>query len=89
MSTMVFEGILGKDLYSLIERLNADPEKSYTVTIEETIETEEDMPPEERISQRLIDAVEQSEEDIKAGRYTECKTNKEIDVFFEKILNEN
>ncbi|MBF0473982.1 MAG: hypothetical protein HQK91_06675 [Nitrospirae bacterium] len=86
MSLMVFEGVLGKDLSGLIASLNTDPEKSFTVTIEEI--EDEDMPPEEMISQKLIDAVKRSEEDIKAGRYTECKTNEDIDSFFKKILDE-
>jgi len=31
---------------------------------------------------------QRGEEDIKAGRYTECKTKKESEAFFKKILDE-
>lgn len=40
------------------------------------------------ISDELIESVKRSEEDIKAGRYTECKTKKESEAFFKKILDE-
>ena len=43
-------------------------------------------PPEEEISDELIDAVRKSEEDIKAGRFTECKTEKESDAFFNSVM---
>jgi len=94
MPTTVFKNIKGKKLLpDLVKKLKAEPDKIFTVTIEEiqTLEIEDDlpMPPEKMISEKLIKKVGESENDIKAGRYTECKTNEEIDVFFQKILNEN
>jgi len=90
MSTTVFEAVKGKELGGIIEGLNADPEKYFNVTIsiEETEDSDEDMPPEERISQRLIDAVKRSEESYKAGNFTRCNSIEEDEAFFNKIWND-
>jgi len=90
MSTTVFEAVKGKELGGIIEGLNADPEKYFNVTIsiEETAESDEDMPPEERISQRLIDAVEESGRQYLRGEGTLCKTDEENEAFFNKIWND-
>jgi len=40
------------------------------------------------ISEELIESVKRSEEDIKAGRYTKCKREKESEAFFKRILDE-
>ncbi|MCI4627098.1 MAG: hypothetical protein L3V56_14215 [Candidatus Magnetoovum sp. WYHC-5] len=51
------------------------------------IKVEEEMPPEEMISNKLIDAVRQSENDIKAGRYVTLTTEKERKMLFQYLNN--
>ncbi|MBF0317619.1 MAG: hypothetical protein HQL04_05530 [Nitrospirae bacterium] len=52
------------------------------------IEVEEEMPPEEKISDALIEAVRQSEDDIKAGRYITLNTEEKRRTLFRKIWAE-
>ncbi|MES0338203.1 MAG: hypothetical protein SFH39_17815 [Candidatus Magnetobacterium sp. LHC-1] len=52
------------------------------------VEVEEEMPPEEKISNALIEAVRQSEGDIKAGRYVTLKTAEERRTLFRSIWAE-
>ena len=72
----------------LRQEFEDNPLQMFTITIKPEIYSEDDMPPEEMISEGLIKAVEESEMDIKAGRYTICKTREESEIFFNKILNE-
>lgn len=45
-------------------------------------------PPEEEISDELVNAVRESEEDIKAGRFTQCKTKEESNEFLDSLMSE-
>lgn len=45
-------------------------------------------PPEEEISDELVKAVRESEEDIKAGRFTRCNTKEESKAFLDSLMSE-
>lgn len=70
-----------------LEEINLLEGEVVTITIVKENE-EVEIPPEDAISEELIESVKRSEEDIKDGRYIECKTKKESDAFFKKILDE-
>ncbi|MBU0698606.1 MAG: hypothetical protein ABIK98_07480 [Pseudomonadota bacterium] len=85
MPITVLEHIKGSDLPSAWQKkLNADPDQTFTVTLEP-----EDMPLEERISDELVKEVKESEKSYKQGKFTRCKTKKEQDAFFEKAWGTN
>lgn len=85
MSTTV---IKGSDLLpEIIARLHLSPEKVYEIR-EQREDEEEDMPPEEMISDALIESVKRSEADHKAGRFTRCRTKEEREAHYKKVLDE-
>ncbi len=90
MSVTILKHIKGSEFpVSWKKKLKVDPDQDFTVIVEPELDHEgEEMPGEDMISDELIKAVKLSENDIKAGRYTECKTKEESDTFFKKILNE-
>ncbi|MGR3317740.1 MAG: hypothetical protein ACUZ8O_04605 [Candidatus Anammoxibacter sp.] len=90
MSVTILKHIKGSELpLSWRNKLKFDPDQAFTVIVEPEQEyKDEKMPKEDMISDELIKAVKRSEDDMKAGCYTECKTKEESDTFFKKILNE-
>ncbi|MFQ5717282.1 MAG: hypothetical protein ACE5GQ_09300 [Nitrospinales bacterium] len=86
MSITVLKHIKGSDIPDAWrEKLKIDPDETFRVTIEpESGLGDKEMPPEEMISDELIESVKQSEEDLKAGRFTRCRTKEESDDFFKK-----
>ena len=85
MPITVLEHIKGSELPSAWrKKINADPNQTFTVTLEP-----EDMPLEERISDKLIQEVKESEKSYKQGKFTRCKTKKEQDAFFDGVWGTN
>ncbi|MFQ5674020.1 MAG: hypothetical protein ACE5G9_13120, partial [Nitrospinales bacterium] len=86
MSITVLKHIKGSDIPdSWKEKFKIDPNETFRVTIEqESGLDEEEMPPEEMLSNGLVESVKQSDEDLKAGRFTRCRTKEESDDFFKK-----
>ena len=81
--SVIIKHIKKSDLPSfLTEKLEIDPGATLKITIE-VEELEEDMPPEEMISDELIESVRLSEEDVKAGRTKRFKNAEEMfeDIF--------
>ena len=82
MSTTVLEHVKGSELPAAwFKKIKADPHQTFTVTLE----PEEDMPPEDRISDKFIKAVKESEESIKAGKGTLHQSTEELFENFDKI----
>ena len=62
------------------KQANVDPDEFLRVTIEPESEREDEiMPPEERISDKLIAEVRKSEEDVKAGRVKNYQSAEEME----------
>ncbi len=61
---------------------------SQTFVVIEVKGEDENLPSEEMFTDEFIESIKRSEEDYKAGRFTRCETDEEIDNFFQKILNE-
>ncbi|MEE9259156.1 MAG: hypothetical protein V3U37_06400 [Nitrospinaceae bacterium] len=62
------------------KQVKVDPDEHLRVTIESESELkDEEMPPEEMISDKLIAEVRKSEEDVKAGRYTDYQSEEEME----------
>ncbi|KJR43868.1 hypothetical protein MCHI_000235 [Candidatus Magnetoovum chiemensis] len=71
-----------------LRKIGLYPEQFITVTIE--LENEDsNMPEEEMISDKLIEAVKYSEESYKKGDFICCKTKEERIALFQKILKED
>jgi hypothetical protein len=88
MPITVLEHVKGSELpASWKKKTKFDPEQTFTITIKPENE-EEDMPPEEMISDELIKSVKRSEADQKAGRYTRCRSKKEREAHYKKVLDE-
>jgi len=87
MPVKILKHIKGSDLPEEWKgKLN--PVETFTITIEPENEyTGEVMPPEKEISKELVGGVKDSEEDIKAGRYTICQNEEETEKFFSTIWN--
>jgi hypothetical protein len=93
MPTTILKHIKGSEMpKAWLKKLKAEPDKIFTVTIEEiqTLEIEEDMPmpPEEMISEKLIKAVQESEKQCLRGEGTLCKTKEERKAFFKSVWND-
>lgn len=85
MPTTILEHIKGSELPTAwLKKIMADPNQTFTVTLK----PEEEMPLEDRISDNLIKAVRESDEDLKAGNYTECKTEKEQEAYFKQVWDD-
>ncbi|MCH8156345.1 MAG: hypothetical protein IID18_01105 [Nitrospinae bacterium] len=68
------------------KQANVDPDEFLRVTIEPESEREDEiMPPEERISDKLIAEVEQSSKEYREGKAIELKNSQQIDEFFKKL----
>lgn len=82
MPTTVLEHVKGSELPAAwLKKIKADPHQTFTVTLE----LEEGMPPEDRISEKFIKAVKESEESIKAGKGTLHQSTEELFENFDKI----
>jgi len=71
---------------SAVSRLH-DELLNFNIFVNKKIEQMEDEIDEILIAnnKKLLNSVRKSEEDIKAGRVTVCKTEKEIDSFFNSL----
>jgi len=78
--------IKGEELpVEILEKLNATPFHTFKITPATEIEYDDEgnpMPPEECFSDELIKAVEESERDIKEGRF---QTFDSVDEMFEEL----
>ena len=88
MSLTIFNRIRGKDLPDLIKE-KTNPDSLFRVVIEQIDENDENIPSEEMINESLVKAVEQSEEDYKAGQFTRFETKEDMFEHFDKIWKEN
>ncbi len=88
MPITVLDHIKGSEIPPAWQKdLKADPEETFRITIEPE-NGDEDMPPEEMISDEMIASEKRSDEDYKAGRFTRCKTKEESDKFFKELWDE-
>lgn len=89
MTATILEHVKGSELLDTLKKLQPDPNQIFRVILEPENESEKkDMPPEEMISDELINSVKRSEECYKSGKGTICKNKKESAEFFNKIWNE-
>jgi len=91
MAPQILSNIKGSEISaSWREKIDADPERFYTIVIrsqDDDLDDDEDYP-EGELTEEIIDAIRRSEEDIKAGRYIECKTEEDLDRLFEQVEGE-
>ncbi|MEW6238686.1 MAG: hypothetical protein AB1656_25150 [Candidatus Omnitrophota bacterium] len=91
MAPQILSNIKGSEIpASWREKIDADPEQFYTIVIrsqDDDLYDDEDYP-EGELTEEIIEAIRRGEEDIKAGRYIECKTKEDLDRLFEKIEND-
>ncbi len=92
MSTQIVENVKGSDLPSSWQQhVDVDPDQLYTVTLipqNDENETDEDMPPEEMLSDEIIEIIEKSRAEYQTGDFTRCKSKKEREAFFAELDNE-
>ncbi len=96
MSTALMKKYITSDELPLIwqKEINAKPEELFYITINkaEDVDCDDDgniMPPESQISEKLVKAVQASEEDIKQGRFVICNSKGERDALFNKIWGQD
>ncbi len=83
MPTTVLENVKGSELPTAWQKkIKSDPSQTYIVILE----PDEDLPPEDRISDELIKAVKKSEESIRAGKGTLHESTEELFENFDKIF---
>ncbi len=72
------------------QQIKVDPEKTYTITvrIETKVENDEDMPSEDRIRPEFIEEIEQRSKKYKQENSVICKTDKDIENYFNQLINE-
>jgi len=91
MPVRIFEHIKGSEFFDLLKELNPDPEKTFRIIIEPENEfLDEEMPPEEMLQEELIEETERRSKEYREGEAKGilCKTEEEVDTFFQKILEE-
>ena len=89
MPVKIFEHIKGSELSDLLKKLNPDPEKTFRIIIETENESlDEEMPPEEMLREEFIGETERRSKEYREGKAkgSPCKTEEEVDTFFQKIL---
>ena len=86
MPALVLGHIKGKDLSNALKKLKTDPDKKFTVIIEPEAEyAKQHMPAEEKIRPEFIHAVEKSNKNYKAGRFTRCRTKEDRASYLKKV----
>ena len=63
--------------------------KMKSKSLGDDFENEADMPPEDQIRPEFVKMVEESQKDIREGRFVVCKTKEESDALFDSIWNED
>ncbi|MBF0495327.1 MAG: hypothetical protein HQK58_01940 [Deltaproteobacteria bacterium] len=86
MPTTTIEHVKGSELPAgFLEKFGFYPDQTFTITLEDE---DENMPPEEAFRSEFVEAVKQSEESYKAGRFIRCRTDEEIHDLFQRIKDE-
>lgn len=87
-----FHNLPKSRLLEIVKKLSDN--KTYEIKMREEpeeieLDEETDMPPEDQIRPEFVKMVEESQKDIREGRFVTCKTEKESDALFDSIWNED
>ena len=90
MSKTIYKHVKGSVPSELLKKLEENPKEEFRITLlpEYEVDEDEDMPPEEAISDELVESVNQSEAAFKAGDCTKPETPEELQAGLKKIWDE-